>query len=106
MCCVAHVILIPSVSLLNDLDRSEHCRVDRRRPCQTRHMAILHDVVVDCRRPASLARFWAAAVDGYRVAPYDDAELERLRANGVNDPEDDPSVLVESDPGLGPSTAG
>jgi hypothetical protein len=65
-------------------------------------MAIIHDVVVDCRHPASLARFWAAAVDGYRVAPYDDAELERLRADGIDDPEDDPSVLVESDPGVRP----
>jgi hypothetical protein len=65
-------------------------------------MAIIHDVVVDCRHPASLARFWAAVVDGYRVAPYDDAELERLRANGITDPEDDPSVLVESDPGVRP----
>lgn len=63
---------------------------------------MLHDVVVDCRHPASLARFWAAALDGYRVAPYDDAELERLRAAGINDPEDDPSVLVESDPGVRP----
>jgi len=65
-------------------------------------MAILHDVVVDCRHHASLARFWSAALDGYRVAPYDDAELERLRAAGINDPEDDPSVLVESDPGVRP----
>lgn len=65
-------------------------------------MAMLHDVVVDCRHPASLARFWAAALDGYRVAPYDDAELERLRAAGINDPENDPSVLVESAPGVRP----
>jgi hypothetical protein len=65
-------------------------------------MAALHDVVVDCRHPASLARFWAATLDGYHVAPYDDAELERLRAAGVDDPEDDPSVLVESDPGVRP----
>jgi hypothetical protein len=65
-------------------------------------MARLHDVVVDCRHPASLARFWAAALDGYRVAPYDDAELERLRAAGVDDPEDDPSVLVEPAPGVRP----
>lgn len=36
------------------------------------------------------------------MAPYDDAELERLRAAGINDPEDDPSVLVESDPGVRP----
>ncbi|GAA2332081.1 VOC family protein [Dactylosporangium salmoneum] len=62
-------------------------------------MAKLHDIVVDCRHPASLARFWAAALDGYRVAPYDDAELARLRAGGIDDPEDDPTVLVEADGG-------
>ncbi|WP_170223734.1 VOC family protein [Nonomuraea turkmeniaca] len=53
-------------------------------------MARLRDVVVDCRHPASLARFWAAALDGYAVAPYDEAELARLRAEGVDDPEHDP----------------
>ncbi|TDC99721.1 VOC family protein [Nonomuraea deserti] len=61
-------------------------------------MAKLRDVVVDCRHPASLARFWAATLDGYAVAPYDEAELARLRANGVDDPEDDPTVLVEGGP--------
>ena len=30
------------------------------------------------------------------MAPYDEAELARLRANGVADPEDDPTVLVEA----------
>ena len=58
-------------------------------------MARLRDLVVDCRHPASLARFWAAALDGYDVAPYDQAELDRLRAQGILDPEDDPTVLVE-----------
>jgi Glyoxalase-like domain len=58
-------------------------------------MAFLHDIVFDCRHPASLARFWAAVLDGYAVAPYDDAELERLRALGITDVEDDPTVLVE-----------
>ena len=42
-----------------------------------------------------MARFWAAALDGYAVALYDDAELERLRSAGVDDPEHDPTVLVE-----------
>jgi hypothetical protein len=60
-------------------------------------MATFGDVVFDCRHPASLARFWAAAVDGYAVAPYDEEELERLREAGIDDPEDDPAVLVESD---------
>lgn len=64
-------------------------------------MAQLRDVVVDCRHPASLARFWAAVLDAYDVAPYDQAELDRLRSIGIDDPEDDPSVLVEA-PGVSP----
>lgn len=58
-------------------------------------MAKLRDIVVDCSHPASLARFWAAALEGYEVAPYDAEELERLRSLGVLDPEDDPLVLVQ-----------
>jgi len=57
-------------------------------------VAALRDVVVDCAHPASLARFWAAALDGYEIAPYTEEELERLRSNGI-DPEDDPTVLLE-----------
>jgi Glyoxalase-like domain len=57
-------------------------------------MLSLRDVVFDCRHPASLARFWAAALEQYEVAPYDAAELERLRATGIDDPEDDPTVIV------------
>ena len=64
-------------------------------------MARLHDVVFDSRHPSSIARFWAAALDGYEVAPYDEAELARLRGKGILDPEDDPSVLVEA-PGARP----
>jgi hypothetical protein len=59
-------------------------------------MARLHDVVFDSHHPASIARFWAAALDDYAVAPYDEAELARLRGLGIFDPEDDPSVLVEA----------
>jgi hypothetical protein len=58
-------------------------------------VARLGDVVFDAAHPASLARFWAAALDGYTVTPYDDEELARLRAKGITDPEEDPSVLVE-----------
>ena len=57
-------------------------------------MARLRDIVVDCAHPAALARFWAAALDGYAVAPYDEQELARLRSVGVLDLEDDPTVLV------------
>jgi len=58
-------------------------------------MARLHDIVLDCAAPAATARFWAAALDGYAVAPYDDAELARLRSLGITSTEDDPTVLVE-----------
>jgi hypothetical protein len=58
-------------------------------------MARLHDIVFDCAHPAALARFWAGVLEGYDVAPYDDDELLRLRSMGIDDPEDDPTVLVE-----------
>jgi hypothetical protein len=64
-------------------------------------MGRLKDIVVDCEHPASLARFWAAAIDGYDVAPYDEEELTRLRSLGIDNPEDDPTVLVEQ-PGVSP----
>ena len=57
-------------------------------------MAVLADIVFDCVHPASVARFWADVLDGYEVAPYDDPEIERLRAMGIDDIEDDPTVLV------------
>ncbi|PWV55005.1 VOC family protein [Nocardiopsis sp. L17-MgMaSL7] len=62
-------------------------------------MTLMRDILLDCRHPASLARFWAAAMDGYAVAPYDEGELARLRSEGVLDPEDDPLVLVEGPSG-------
>jgi hypothetical protein len=62
-------------------------------------MAVIRDIVFDCRHPASLARFWAEALDDYAVAPYDDAELQRLKDAGFAGPEDDPTVLVDGPPG-------
>lgn len=57
-------------------------------------MARLRDIVVDSPHPASIARFWAAALDDYEIAPYTPQEMERLRAEGIEDPEDDPTVLL------------
>ncbi len=51
-------------------------------------------IVFDCEDAAPLARFWAAAL-GWRMAPYDADELDRLSAKGIDDPENDPSVMVE-----------
>ena len=62
-------------------------------------MAAIRDIDVDCRHPASVARFWAGALDGYTIAQYDDAEIARLRALGIDDVEDDPTVLVVGPPG-------
>ena len=64
-------------------------------------VARLHDLVFDSHHPASIARFWAAVLDGYDVAPYDEAELARLRGMGIFDTEDDPNVLIEA-PGVQP----
>ena len=65
-------------------------------------MARLADVVVDCRHAPSLARFWAAALDCYDVAPYDDEEIARLRSLGFSGPEEDPGVVVERADGAPP----
>jgi predicted enzyme related to lactoylglutathione lyase len=54
----------------------------------------LDAIVFDCADAAPLARFWAAVL-GWQVAPYEEDELARLAAEGVHDPEDDPSVMVE-----------
>lgn len=55
----------------------------------------LDAIVIDCMDAAPLARFWAEAL-GWAVVPYDDAELARLRSKGIDDPEDDPTVMVEA----------
>ena len=64
--------------------------------------ASIHSITFDCSRPALLARFWAAAL-GYKVRPYDDEERARLRAMGIDDIEDDPSVAIDPAGGVGPT---
>jgi hypothetical protein len=59
----------------------------------------LREIVFECDHPAALARFWAQALSGYEVRPYDAAEIARLAALGQT-PETDSSVLVD---GPGPS---
>jgi hypothetical protein len=49
--------------------------------------------------PPALARFWAAALDGYRVRAYDAEEIARLARLGLS-PETDPTVAVD---GTGPT---
>ena len=61
-------------------------------------MAKLIQLVVDCEHPASLARFWAEALDDFEILPYDDDEVARLASLGLT-PETDPTVILVG-PGL------
>ncbi len=65
-------------------------------------MASLKDIVFDSAHPASIARFWAAALDEYELAPYDEEEWMRLREKGIDGPENDPTVLLERTDGAVP----
>jgi Glyoxalase-like domain len=62
-------------------------------------MGRLKEIVIDADLPSRLARFWAAALDGYAVRAYDDAEIARLAALGLT-PDTDPTVMVD---GPGPT---
>lgn len=62
-------------------------------------MARLREIVIDADHPAALARFWAAALEGYAVRAYDDEEIARLAGLGFT-PETDPTVMVD---GPGPT---
>ena len=57
-------------------------------------MGRLAEIVIDADHPAALARFWAGAIDGYQVRPYDEAEIARLAKKGLT-PETDPFVLLD-----------
>ena len=61
-------------------------------------MARLKEIVVDSWHPARLAKFWAAVLDEFEVAPYDADENARLAALGRT-PDTDPSVCLQG-PGL------
>jgi len=62
-------------------------------------LARLREIVIDAAHAAPLARFWAAALDGYQVRAYDDAEIARLAELG-HTPDTDPTVAVD---GPGPT---
>ena len=54
----------------------------------------IRSIVFDCESPYQLAQFWAAALH-YEVRPYSDDDLARLRADGIDRIEDDPSVAID-----------
>lgn len=57
-------------------------------------MPRLTQLVVDSRQPASLARFWATALDDFDLREYDDDEIARLASIGRT-PETDPCVILD-----------
>jgi hypothetical protein len=60
-------------------------------------MSHLVGIVLDCRQASKLARFWEVAL-GWRIRPYDEAEVARLAALGLT-PETDPNVAIDSPDG-------
>src|SRR5215510_10105851 len=60
-------------------------------------MGHLVGIVLDCRHASKLARFWEVAL-GWRIRPYDEAEVARLAALGLT-PETDPMVAIDSPDG-------
>ncbi|GIF64047.1 hypothetical protein Ais01nite_20820 [Asanoa ishikariensis] len=60
-------------------------------------MSQLVEIVLDCRHASSLARFWEVAL-GWRIRPYDEAEVARLASLGLT-PETDPTVAIDSPDG-------
>jgi Glyoxalase-like domain len=60
-------------------------------------MSHLVEIVLDCRHASSLARFWEVAL-GWRIRPYDEAEVARLATLGLT-PETDPTVAIDSPDG-------
>jgi Glyoxalase-like domain len=60
-------------------------------------MSHLVGIALDCRHAATLARFWEVAL-GWRIRPYDEAEVARLAARGLT-PQTDPMVAIDSPDG-------
>jgi hypothetical protein len=60
-------------------------------------MSGIEGIVLDCRHAAKLAQFWEVAL-GWRIRPYDDAEIARLAARGLT-PQTDPMVAIDSPDG-------
>ena len=68
----------------------------------SRCVSRLKDICVDCADPWALGHWWAEVL-GYRVRPHDAADLAALRAQGIERPEDDPSIAVDPREGTGPT---
>ena len=85
-----HSGVVKILFLTSPRARRPRPRIEATTVSEPSRMARLRQIVVDCDTPSSLARFWAAALDGFGVRPYDDAEIARLAALGLT-PETDPA---------------
>ncbi|MGQ0433668.1 MAG: VOC family protein [Microthrixaceae bacterium] len=65
-------------------------------------MSNLKDICVDCSDAWTLAHWWAPVL-GYRVRPHSAEDLEQLRAQGIDRPEDDPYMALDPIDEPGPS---
>ncbi len=57
-------------------------------------MSNLKDICFDCVDPWALGHWWANVL-GYRVRPHTEEDLAQLRHEGIERPEDDPSIAVD-----------
>lgn len=62
-------------------------------------MAVIHEIVFDCDKPAELAAFWAELLDGYAVREHEEDDIARLIALDLNT-ETEITVMLD---GPGPS---
>lgn len=65
-------------------------------------MSRLKDIVIDCTDAWTLASWWAPVL-GYQMRVYTEDDLAKLRAQGIERPEDDPDVALDPIDEPGPS---
>jgi len=57
---------------------------------------MIDSITFDAKHAATLARFWCEVLPEYEIAPYTDEDIASLKSKGIDDPEDDPSVMCIS----------
>ena len=65
-------------------------------------MSRLKDICIDCADPWRLASWWAPAL-GYEIRAHTSDDIAELRAQGIDKPEDDPSIAIDPVDGAGPT---
>ena len=57
-------------------------------------MTQLKDICFDCRDPWTLGHWWAETL-AHEVRPHSAEDLEQLRSQQIERPEDDPNIAVD-----------